>query len=264
MSDAGANINLVRLSVCVLAYNDEAILARCLGVLDFADEVVVVVDAKTTDGTEKIAREMATAVSVHGYVGDVEQKRHAIGLAQNEWVLLLDSDEVVSAGLADRIAAFLANPGEMAGAEVNRLTFHLGRWIRHGDFYPDWKLRLFRKHAANVVGLNPHGRVEVAGGTARLDGDLEHFSYRDISDQLERIQRFSTDGAAALHADGRKFRMWDLCLRPPLRFLRSYLLKRGFLDGTAGFFIAVATGFHVFLKYAKLWEAERRDRTSGP
>jgi hypothetical protein len=123
---------------------------------------------------------------------------------------------------------------------------------------------LFRKHAANVVGLNPHGRVEVAGGTARLDGDLEHFSYRDIFDQLERIQRFSTDGAAALHADGRKFRMWDLCLRPPLRFLRSYLLKRGFLDGTAGFFIAVATGFHVFLKYAKLWEAERRDRTSGP
>ncbi|MBC8341796.1 MAG: glycosyltransferase, partial [Proteobacteria bacterium] len=131
MSDAGANINPVPLSVCVLAYNDEAILARCLGVLGFADEVVVVVDAKTTDGTEKIAREMATAVSVHGYVGDVEQKRHAIGLAQNEWVLLLDSDEVVSAGLADRIGAFLANSGEMTGAEVNRLTFHLGRWIRH-------------------------------------------------------------------------------------------------------------------------------------
>lgn len=261
MSDSGSVASGVTLSVCVLAYNDEEILARCLDALGFADEVVVVVDAKTSDGTEKIARDKAGVVSVHRYQGDVEQKRHAISLATHPWVLLLDSDEVVSPALAREVQSFLSRHGDdenIAGASVNRLTYHLGRWIRHGDFYPDWKLRLFRRGRGKVVGLNPHGRIEVDGNTTRLAGDLQHYSYRDLADQLARIQRFSSDGAEAMHADGRKFRLVDLCLRPPLRFLRSYVLKRGFLDGTAGLIIGVATAFHVFLKYAKLWELERR------
>lgn len=261
MTARSSDATRVPLSVCVLTYNDETVLTRCLDALGFADEVVVVVDAKSTDGSEKIARDKATAVSVHRYQGDIEQKRHAIDLATHDWVLLLDSDEVVSPGLARELRSFLerrSHGKSAAGAEVNRLTFHLGRWIRHGDFYPDWKLRLFRRDNAQVVGLNPHGRIEVRGEVERLVGDLEHYSYRDLSDQLSRIQRFSTDGASALHADGRKFRLWDLCLRPPLRFLRAFVLKRGFLDGTAGLIIALATAFHVFLKYAKLWELEMR------
>lgn len=260
MIDSCVDTIRVPLSVCVLAYNDEAILARCLDALSFADEVVVVIDTKTTDGTEKIAREKANVVSMHRYLGDIEQKSHAIYLARNRWILLLDSDEVVSPELVRTISDFLKRRGEdtsVSGAEVNRLTFHLGRWIRHGDFYPDWKLRLFRRGEGTVVGRNPHGRIDVRGGVVQLAGDLEHYSYRDLTDQVARIQRFSTESAAALGADGRKFRLLDLCLRPPARFLRGYVLKRGFPDGTAGFVIAAATAFHVFLKYAKLWEQER-------
>lgn len=251
------------LSVCVLAYNDEAILARCLdsvGFADFADEVVVVVDAKTTDGSEKLAREMGARVLVHRYVGDVEQKRYLQSLAECRWVLLLDSDEVVSEELAGEIREFLASRDDdpsVAGCEVNRLTFHLGRWLRHGDFFPDWKLRLFRAGEAKVVGENPHGRVEVEGPVLRLSGALKHYSYLNLRDQVERIQRFSDEGAASLRAQGTPFRLFDLCLRPPARFLRAYVLKRGFLDGMPGLIVAGATAIHVFLKYAKLWELER-------
>ncbi len=249
------------LSVCVLTCNDEAILARCLKAARFADEIVVVVDAKSTDGSEKIARDLATKVSLRRYLGDVEQKRYAQSLAESEWVLLLDSDELVSEELANEIREFLASRGRdptIAGCEVNRLTFHLGRWLRHGDFYPDWKLRLFRADAATVVGSNPHGRIEVAGGVRRLTGVLEHFSYRDLTDQVERVQRFSSEGAASLFAERKPFRLIDLCLRPPARFLRAYVLKRGFLDGVPGLIVAGATAVYVFLKYAKLWELERR------
>lgn len=270
MSAAVADRTRPSISVCVLAYNDEAILGRCLESANFADEIVVVVDARSCDGSEKIARDLEAKVSRHRYLGDIEQKRHAQSLAESDWVLLLDSDEVVSKQLADEICEFLATSSEgashdvgfvkgasIAGCEVNRLTFHLGRWLRHGDFYPDWKLRLFRAREAAVVGSNPHGRVEVAGGVRRLSGALEHFSYRDLSDQVERIQRFSTQGAASLFEEQQPFRLIDLCLRPPARFLRAYILKRGFLDGLPGLIVAAATAGYVFLKYAKLWELER-------
>ena len=263
MSAVVAGSSGVPLSVCVLAFNDEEILARCLDALDFANEVVVVVDAKTTDGSEKIARDKGAVVSVHRYLGDIEQKRHAISQARNDWMLLLDSDEVVSPELALAIRRFLSKHGaaeSATGAEVNRLSYHLGRWLRHGDFYPDWKLRLFRRVEGEVVGRNPHGRVVVAGRVERLSGDLAHYTYHDLADQVVRIQQFSAQGAAALRAEGRRCRWSDLCLRPPARFVRAYVLKRGFLDGVAGFIVAAATAFHVFLKYAKLWELERETR----
>lgn len=270
MSAATLHAQKAPLSVCVLAYNDEEILTRCLDALGFADEIVVVVDAKTTDGTEKIAREKATVVDVHRYAGDIEQKQYAIDLASNEWVLLLDSDEVVTSTLAVEVNQFLTqirtssgDASQAVGCEVNRLTFHLGAWLRHGDFYPDWKLRLFRKTQARVVGSNPHGRIEVPGTLARLSGDLEHFSYRDLADQLDRVQRFSEQGANSLYVSGVRFRLFDLCLRPPARFARAYLLKGGFLDGLPGLIVAVVTAFHVFLKYAKLRELERAARRAG-
>jgi hypothetical protein len=141
---------------------------------------------------------------------------------------------------------------------VNRATYHLGRWIRHGDFYPDWKLRLYRRSRARWVGRNPHGRVEVDGVVSDLSGHLEHYSYRDLADQIDRIQFFSDQAAAALVEDGIPFRLGHLLFRPPARFLRSYLLRQGFRDGLPGFVIAVAIGFYVFLKYAKHWERMRR------
>jgi glycosyltransferase involved in cell wall biosynthesis len=253
------------ISACVLACDEERELARCLAAVGFADERVVVVDARSSDGTEKIARECADRVEVRPYAGDVAQKRHCVGLARHDWVLIVDPDEIVPPTLARELVDAIASAGpEVAGIEVDRLTWHLGRWIRHGDFHPDWTLRAFRRSRARFAGLDPHMRIEVDGGVRRVPTPLEHYSYRDLADQVDRIQRFSAAAAAALDAAGRRARLRDLVLRPPARFLRAYVLRRGFLDGVPGLVIAGATAFHVFLKYAKLWERQRAGGRGSP
>ncbi len=250
-----------RISACVIACNEADVLPRCLDALAFADELVIVVDAKSADATEAIARKRADRVEVRPYAGDVAQKRGCVALASHPWVLVVDPDEVVPPALAKEIVQRVAAaPAEVAAFELNRQTHHLGRWIRHGDFYPDWKLRLFRADRARFEGTDPHGRVEVSGQVRRIEPRLEHYSYRDLAQQIERIQFFSEEAARALDARGRRARIRDLALRPPARFLRAYVLKRGFLDGVPGLIIAGATAFHVFLKYAKLWERQHRPR----
>jgi glycosyltransferase involved in cell wall biosynthesis len=246
------------LSVCVIVRDEEDVLSRCLDSVSWAQELVVVVDERSRDGSEKIARERTDNVEVRAYGGDIDQKRHCVERASHDWVLIVDPDEVVTKGLAEEIQSRLeATHQGISGFRLNRLTYHLGRWIRHGDFYPDWKLRLFRRSVMRWEGRDPHGRIEVAGPVEDLSGELLHYSYRDLSDQLDRIQFFSSEAAIALHAEGRRARVRDLVLRPPARFARAYLLKGGLLDGVPGFVIAAATAFHVLLKYAKLWELER-------
>jgi glycosyltransferase involved in cell wall biosynthesis len=251
------------LSVCVLACNEAANLERCLLSVAWADEIVVLVDDKSRDATESVARRLASRVERRVYAGDVEQKRSCAALAKHDWILIVDPDEVVSAPLAESIRATLRSVSEFdessgpVGFRVNRATFHLGRWIRHGDFYPDWKLRLYRRSRARWAGRDPHGRIEVDGSVSSLDGELLHYSYRDLADQIARIQFFSDQAADALVQEGTPFRVRKLVLRPPARFLRCYILRAGFRDGMPGFIIAAASAFYVFLKYAKHWERSR-------
>jgi glycosyltransferase involved in cell wall biosynthesis len=245
----------------MVACNEAANLPRALGSLGFADEILVVVDARSSDDTESIAREQGARVIVNPYAGDIEQKSFAIAQCRHDWVLVVDADEAVSRELRESIAALFA-PGEPPAKlyELNRLTWHLGRWIRHGDFFPDWQPRLFDRTCGRYHGVNPHGGFRLdpgKGGSGRLAGELLHWSYRDLADQVSRIQDFSRIQADALARRGEHASLAQLVLRPPARFLRAYLLKQGFRDGMAGFVIAAATAFHVFLKYAKLWEIER-------
>lgn len=244
-------------SVCIIACNEEHNLRRCLASVAWADDVLVVVDTRSRDATEAIARELGARVILHPYQGNVEQKSFALGETKHDWVLSLDADEALSPELARAVQETIARDGPADGYELDRVTWHLGRWIRHGEFHPDWQLRLFRRARARFVGINPHGRVELSGRRARLGGELHHHSYRDLADQVARIQEFSRVQARAMWDAGRRARAADLVLRPPLRFLRAWLLKQGFRDGMAGFTIAAATAFHVFLKYAKLWELGR-------
>ena len=246
------------ISACLIARDEGELLGRCLEALVDMDEIVVVLDDRGGPETEAIARRYATRVERRVYEGDIPQKSHCVQLARNDWVFVVDPDEEVSS----RLARFVRRAVEQApegtdGFEVTRVTFHLGRWIRHGDFYPDWKLRIFRKSQSHWVGRNPHGRVEVSGSVERIEGELKHFSYRDFGDQVDRIQFYSAEAATALRAEGHSARIRDVVLRPPARFLRAYLLKQGFRDGLPGFLIAAATAFHVLLKYAKLWELDR-------
>ena len=248
-------------SVCIIACNEERDLPRCLESVAWADERIVVMDARSSDRSEALAREAGARVLLRPYDGNIEQKNFALDQAKHDWVLAIDADEAVAPELAEAIRRELASPRPADGYELDRLTFHLGRWIRHGDFHPDWQLRLFRRARGRWGGTNPHGRVQIAGEVRRLRGTLEHYSYRDLADQLARIQDFSRIQARALWDAGRRARWSDWLLRPPLRFLRAYVLKQGFRDGFPGFAIAAATAFHVFLKYATLRELER---TGGP
>lgn len=254
-----------RLSVCVIACNEEERLGHCLRSVDFADECIVVVDARSRDATEQIARDHGARVIVRPYEGNVEQKNFALEEAAGDWILSLDADEAVTRELRRELREWLAAvPEGVAGAELNRVTWHLGRWIRHGDFFPDWQLRLFRRGAGRWSGVNPHGRVRVEGRVVRMAGELEHRSYRDLADQMDRVQDFSTIQARANRARGRRGAVRDMLLRPPARFLRAYVLKQGFRDGVAGLVIAAVTAFHVFLKYAKQWELESVRSESEP
>jgi glycosyltransferase involved in cell wall biosynthesis len=246
------------LSCCIIACNEERSIRRCLESVSLADECVVVIDTRSSDATDQIARDLGARVIEHPYQGNVEQKNFALAQATGEWVLSLDADEAITEPLAREIRSLLdAPPAEVDGYEINRITYHLGRWIRHGDFYPDWQLRLFRRGAGEWSGVNPHGRIQLRGRVGRLRGECEHHSYRDLADQIDRIQDFSRIQARASRAEGLPARIRDMILRPPARFLRAYLLKQGFRDGVPGLVIAAATAFHVFLKYAKLWELER-------
>ncbi len=252
-------------SACVIARDAAPAIRHCLASLAWVDECVVVVDPRSRDDTEAIARELGATVVSHPYAGNVEQKNVALDLAKHDWVVALDADEALSDEARDALLRFLADaPEGAAGVELNRVTRHLGRWLRHGDFHPDWQLRLFRRSRGRWAGANPHGRVRVEGGVHRVTGDLTHESYADLADQVARVQSFSAIEAQRLHAAGRRARWSDLVLRPPARFLRAYLLKSGWRDGMPGFAVAAVTAFHVFLKYAKLWELERRAAGETP
>ena len=245
------------LSACVIVRDECEELQRCLASIEWVDEICVVVDSRTRDGSEEVARRLAQRVEKRPYAGDVEQKSHCVDLASHDWVLIIDPDESVTMELARAIECGIERAGEgVVGFELNRITWHLGRWIRHGDFYPDWKLRVFRRSRAHWIGENPYGRVVVDGPVDRLSGHLEHRSYRDLSAQIDRIQLFSEYSAQALAKRGRIAKARDLWLRPAARFFRAYVLARGILDGVPGFVIASATAFHVFLKYGKLWELQ--------
>jgi hypothetical protein len=168
----------------------------------------------------------------------------------------VDADEEVSPQLRDAIRGEFdsgRNAG-YAGYTMPRLAGYLGRWIRHGDWYPDRKLRLFRKDRARCVGEEPHDQIVVDGPVGSLPAPLYHYSYENISAQLATLDRFSSITAEVWLRDGRPFRWADLLFRPPWRFFRGYVLKGGFLDGMRGLTIALLNAVAVYAKYAKLWE----------
>jgi glycosyltransferase involved in cell wall biosynthesis len=215
-----------------------------------------VLDSFSKDGTEEIARAFPKVrFAQHAFDGHVQQKNRALALCKNEWVLSLDADERVSPELRAEIAA--VEPGEVAGFRIPRLTYAMGRPIRHGGWYPQAKIRLFRRSRARWVGENPHDYLTVDGRAGALRGDIVHHSFRDLSDQIDTVNRFSSIVAFGRHARGRRFGLVRALVKPIAKFVEVYLLKLGFLDGFPGLTVAVASSFSAFLKVAKLYELER-------
>jgi glycosyltransferase involved in cell wall biosynthesis len=228
--------------------------------VDWADEIIVV-DSFSTDKTVEIAREFTDKVIQRKWNGITEQRQFAQDQARHEWVFNLDADERCSPELAKEIASLDLGPAAgISGHMIPRCTFYLGRWIKHGGWYPDRKLRLYRKGNGRFIDNDPHDTLELHGATAKLKGEIQHFSYRCIADQVAQIQRFSTWRAEQYQRSGRKFRYSQMFLRPIWKFWNTYLFRLGLLDGVPGFIISALSAYHVFVTWAKFWELTRKPK----
>jgi hypothetical protein len=246
------------LSVVVITLNAASQLGACLASASFADEIVVV-DSGSGDDTVQIARSFGARVVSQAWMGFGPQKNFAVAAATHDWVLCLDADERVSPELAASIAGVLEKPVHQAYAMPRRNRF-LGRWLRHGEGYPDWNLRLFDRRAARWSDDPVHEKVMADGLAGRLAGDLLHESAESVEAYVQKQNRYSSLQAQALHAAGRRASGLQLWLSPLVRFIRFYVFRAGFLDGRAGF-VHIAIGcFASFAKYAKLAALEEGER----
>lgn len=233
--------------------NEEERIRACLESVAWADEIIVV-DSGSSDKTREIAREFTDRIVVHPWSGYSAQKNFALAQCRGEWVLSLDADERVPDALREEIAATLAGPPAAAGFMIPRQNFFQGRWIRHGGWYPDYQLRLFRRGRGRFTERAVHESVHLDGPAGRLRMPLAHQSYRGIEDFVARANRYSDLAARELAASGRGGDLRDLLLRPLWRFVLMYVLRRGFLDGWRGFLLAVLYAHYVFLRAAKVRE----------
>src|SRR5262252_5307206 len=219
-----------KLSVTIITKNEATDIAAALESVSWADERIVV-DSGSTDDTVGIAVPLANRVVVHEWRGYVAQKNYAASLASHDWILSLDADERVTPSLAAEIQQVLRQEPVERGFRIPRVTWHLGRWIRTTDWYPDYQLRLYDRRAARWVGRHVHEGVHVVGAVGRLRGELEHYAYRDISEHLATIEHYTTLAARQMFEEGQRASTWQLAVHPQLVFLRNYLLKGGFRDG---------------------------------
>jgi hypothetical protein len=242
------------LSIAIITLNEEANLPRCLASVRGLASEIVVIDSGSIDRTAKLAKEFGAKFEFQKWQGHVAQKNTALQRCSQPWVLCLDADEEASPELVASIRQLLTK-GQPApdGFWVNRRTFYLGDWIRH-VWYPEWRLRLVRKERAEWDGADPHDRLEVTGPTERLEGDLLHYSYRDLQDHLQRTIKYAQISAASYTRAGKKCHWYNLLFSPCVAFFRQLVIRQGWRDGWRGWLIAGVTTVHVFAKYAFLLE----------
>lgn len=240
------------LSVSIISYNEEDNIGRCIeSIRDIAEEIIVV-DSHSKDRTVEIAKSLGAKVFIEDWKGHVLQKNSALKKCSKPWVLALDCDEVVSSELKQSIINALKKPTH-DGYEINRKTYYCERWIEYA-WYPDWKLRLVKREKAKWTGTDPHDRLTLEGTISRLNGDLFHYSYKNITDHFKRVVTYAVISANAYIKEGRSFNIFQLFFNPFYGFFKHYVLKKGFLDGIPGLIISMSNFFYTFLKYALIWE----------
>jgi len=244
-----------KFSVTIITKDEAAHIGDALKGVAWADELIVV-DSNSTDETVAIARQWTDRVIVREWPGYVAQKNYAASIASHDWVLSLDADERVTPELAEDIRSTLSGAPAHAAYRLPRVTWHLGRWIRTTDWYPDHQLRLYDRRSARWTGKYVHETLSVNGTTGQLGGELQHFAYRDITDHLETIDRYTAYAARQMRESGGRAGLFQLAGHPPLAFLRNYSARGGIRDGVPGLIISVLNAYYVFLKFAKLWELQ--------
>lgn len=253
-----------KISACIISFNEEQNIGDCLNSLgNIADEIVVV-DSFSTDRTVEIASQYTDSIYHEKFVGYIEKKNLAVSKAKYDWILSLDCDERLSPELASSILAIKERLDEQQFAyRMARKTFYIYRWLNY-CWYPDKKVRLFNKHMAHWGGTNPHDKVIVKEGrTSDLRGDLLHYTCNSISQHLQTIDKFSEISAGEIIARGKHVYLFDPLTHGLWTFIRLYFIKRGFLDGLAGFIVSVLSSTATFVKYSKVLVHQRKPRCNG-
>jgi len=242
-----------QISVVIISFNEERNIKRCIeSVLQITDEIIVV-DSFSTDNTTEIAKELGANIIQHPFTGHIEQKNFAKTCASFDYVLSLDADEWLEEALVSKIKD-LKNGVLADGYIFNRLNRYCGKWIRHGAWYPDKKLRLWNRNKGQWVGMNPHDQFEMQDNSQIVEVPLNilHESYRSVDEHIRKSEYFSTIAANAYHNAGKRSDGIKIYFSPVVRFIRDYFLKLGFLDGYFGLIIALQTAKEVRQKYLKL------------
>ncbi len=265
MSDDTEALRGHALTVLILVPNAEDRLERCLQSVTWADDIFCVVDSKTHDGSEAIARRFTDHVVTHTYENAAAQRNWALPQISTEWTLVLDADEWLSEELTSQIRKIVANPGGPHGYQIKRLSYFFGKLIRHCGWHRDYNLRLFRTAQGRYLDKKVHSRVVVEGAEGRIDAIMYHDTYRNFDEYFRTFQRFTSWGAEDAYARGKRAGLLDLTVRPFLRFVKMYILRQGFRDGYHGAVLCGLAACSVFTKYAKLWHlAQQEVKASAP
>lgn len=243
-----------QLSVSIITFNEEKNIARCLdSIKDIANEIVVV-DSNSTDNTENICKQYGVKFIKQSFLGYIEQKNFALGKCKYQYVLSLDADECLSNDLVQSIKKIKQNGFVADAYTMNRLSNFCGKWIKHGTWYPDTKLRILNTQKGKWGGTNPHDKLEMQANCNIhfLKGDIHHYSYYTIEEVITQQNKFTTIQAKAMYAKGKRSNWIKLIVNPFVAFVSGYIFKLGFLDGADGFFIASTVSYNTMLKYYKL------------
>ncbi len=252
----------VALSAAVVAQNEAERIGPCLDSLSWVDEIIVV-DGGSADGTQNLCRQHGARVIEHPWEGYSIQKNRALGEASHPWVLSVDADERVTEDLRQEIEDLLSGEPACNGYYIPRKNIFWGHWMRGRQFYPDYQMRLIRREKAGFIERKVHESAFVAGPTGKLRGALEHYSYSDLRDYLQRQHHYASLAAEELRERGVRPRWHHLLLRPPARFLKGYVLRGGFVDGLDGLLVAGMDALYVLAKYGRLRELWERN-SEGP
>jgi glycosyltransferase involved in cell wall biosynthesis len=241
------------ISVAVITKNEARNIEDCLRSVAWAQEIVVV-DEYSPDGTADLAKGLGARVYQESWKGFARQKNSAVEKATGDWVLSLDADERIPVPLREEIEETIGRKDALHGYSIARKNFFSGQWIRHGGWYPDYCLRLFKRQFGRFEDRAVHEKVVVQGPTGYLRSPLEHHTYRSVAEYLIRMERYSRLAALEIQ-EGKQPALWSaLTLRPAFTFLNMYLLRGGFLDGRKGLFLAVSYAYYTFLKYYRFSE----------
>jgi glycosyltransferase involved in cell wall biosynthesis len=241
----------------VCTYNGEHLLAKTLASLDFCDHILVV-DSGSTDNTVSIAQDAEAEVIFHPFEGMIAQLQFGFTHITTPWVITLDQDEYLSAKLRDNVQKALETPGDISGFFLPRRSFYYDRFIHHSGWYPDYLLRLFHPDAVDVTGTLPHEEIHPRGKTKKLSGDIIHYPYKNLSEHLAKINAYTQTAAGELAARGVSASLTKALAHGLSKFLKQYLLKKGFLDGKAGFILALHAFLYGFHKYIRIAEPSQQ------